>query len=984
MVGNKRTRLGRPMATNYSDARWVIVVLSVCQLAVPAYGQSEQRFFSTTGKMRVEVLDAAGKPLPEAKLHVSVWTNDKSFNANQDYVCDTAGVAEIALPMEVQIVRIWASTKGHAGMFANIASQQDKELTIPEKFTFRLSPGTVMSGRVLDEAKKPIAGVKVQIDYAYQHFKPENFTVPSISDSQTTTDAEGRWRFETIMPGSDVKVRLNLTHPDYVSDKARQIGGEIASKQGITEWQMRDGSAVIMMQRGHRITGKVLDSAGQAVANALVAWGEDAYARLGSQDTRTKPDGSFQLGAVPAGPTRLTIITDKAMPQTRKIEVDGALQPIEIQLQQGKRLKIRFVDGSGRPVPDVRVGITRWRGQQSMFFEGINNLFDAIAPMRSNSEGIFEWTAAPDDGVQYAFTKQGFAHAEASLTASDDSEHVQTLHRLLDMSGTVKDATTGLPIDKFLAIPVIHFSPEFPMINRGDAKRQSGGKFSLRYDRTDIEHGLQIEAPGYFTWRTSQRYKMGDTSPKLDIRLHPAAPQVGRVLDANGHPVKDAEVYVATAYQQLDLSSLQDRGGDHHDNYHVTADANGRFEIVGQMERYAVVVIAPEGFAQVERQAGELPGEVRIQPWAKVTGELVEAGEPAKGCMVHLFPIRPRVDDDPRVDIRFSAATAADGSFTFERVPPLPSQLQGFLHFSVESPLMSSRHMPLDLSPGDERHVVLGGGGAQITGKLLVENLPAGFDYHFSSSYLVAKRSGIAPPPAISAAGFDWRKGWTDAWRNSPEGSTYFKTLHAWFVKPTTDGRFRISGVEPGEYELAVNLFGSTEGCLVHPLATRVIPLTVKAGDTSLDLGTLPIPTLLLPKVGDLAPDFEFTTLEGSPGRLSGLRGRYVLLDFWATWCGPCVAKLSEVERLRERFDADKKLEVVGLNLDADRSRLETFLQSSKIPWTHVPLGEWSTTTIPRQFAISGIPAYVLIDPSGRIAAQENSLEKIEAALREK
>jgi thiol-disulfide isomerase/thioredoxin len=190
--------------------------------------------------------------------------------------------------------------------------------------------------------------------------------------------------------------------------------------------------------------------------------------------------------------------------------------------------------------------------------------------------------------------------------------------------------------------------------------------------------------------------------------------------------------------------------------------------------------------------------------------------------------------------------------------------------------------------------------------------------------------------------------------------------------------------VEPGDYELAVSLYGTVEGCMVHPLATRVIPITVKPSEALLDLGSLSIPSLNLPKIGDLAPDFEFTTLDGSSSRLSHLRGRYVLLDFWATWCGPCVAKLSEVERLREGFSAQKKLEVVGLNLDTDRSRLESFLQSTKLPWVHVPLGDWATTSIPRQFAISGIPAYVLIDPSGRITAQENSLEKIAAVLSEK
>jgi len=580
-----------------------------------------------------------------------------------------------------------------------------------ETFTFRLSPGSVMSGRVLDEAGKPIAGVKVSIDYAYGHFKPENFVVPSISDSQTTTDAEGRWRFETIMPGSDVKVRLRLTHPDYVSDKVRQIGGEIASKQSVTEWQIRDGSAVIVMQRGYVVTGKVMDSAGHPVENALVAWGEDAYARLGSQDTRTKADGSFQLGAVPAGSTRLTVITDKGMPQTRKIEVGEALQPIDIRLQPGKRLKIRFVDNAGQPIPDVHVGITRWRGQQSMFFEGSNNLFEAISPLRSDRDGIFDWTWAPDDEVHFVFSGKGFSSADASLAASD-SEHAQTLHRLLTISGTVKDATTGRPIDRFLAIPIIHFSPDFPMVERQDAKRQSGGKFSLGYDRTDIEHGLQIEAPGYLTWRTSQRFKMGDKKPTLDVRLQPTKPYAGRVLDSAGQPVSDAAVFVATAYQHLDLSDLKNRGGDFHSNYDLSTDAEGRFEIVGQMERYALVVVANQGFTQVERQAGDLPGELRIQPWARVTGELVEAGEPVKGCTVRLFPIRSRADDNPRVDIQFSETTLSDGTFTFDRVPPVPSQVHGDLHFSVESPLMSSRYMPMALLPGEERQVVLGGGGA--------------------------------------------------------------------------------------------------------------------------------------------------------------------------------------------------------------------------------------------------------------------------------
>src|SRR4051794_36118626 len=101
MIG-ERSRHNRPMAAKHSHGLWAVLALGLWLLTSPAYGQRERRLFPTTGKMRVEVRDATGEPLSQAKLKVSVWTNDDSFKANRDYVCDTSGVAEIALPKEVQ------------------------------------------------------------------------------------------------------------------------------------------------------------------------------------------------------------------------------------------------------------------------------------------------------------------------------------------------------------------------------------------------------------------------------------------------------------------------------------------------------------------------------------------------------------------------------------------------------------------------------------------------------------------------------------------------------------------------------------------------------------------------------------------------------------------------------------------------------------------------------------------------------------------
>jgi thiol-disulfide isomerase/thioredoxin len=307
-----------------------------------------------------------------------------------------------------------------------------------------------------------------------------------------------------------------------------------------------------------------------------------------------------------------------------------------------------------------------------------------------------------------------------------------------------------------------------------------------------------------------------------------------------------------------------------------------------------------------------------------------------------------------------------------------------FLHFSVDSPLKSSQSLPLRPLPGEELQVELGGTGAEVIGQLALEEQSSGeFDYHFSLSYLVARRPGAEPPPSLAAKGFDWRTGWSDAWRSSQEGGAYLNTLHHWFVKPDPDGRFRISGVAPGDYEFAVCLYSATEGCLVHPLGQKVIPVSVPEGQSTLDLGTLSIPSLTVPKVGDLAADFPFVDSSGKQTMLSDLRGKTVLLDFWATWCGPCIAGLEQVEQLRRQFGDDEKLVVVGVNLDADQERARDFPATRQLPWRHAMLGDWSTTDIPKRYAVSSIPAYVLIAPDGRILAQEYSLDKVAAMLQE-
>ncbi len=926
---------------------------------------------TTEGSMKIIVVDADGRPVPEAQIHASVWTDDEAFRAIRDYTTDAQGEATADLPNTLWILRLWASKKGYAGRFISMETDANvHEIVIPKEFTFRLPKGTTLGGVVKDEEGHPIKGAQVEVSYQSGGGRSETNSVHPSFQENTTTDADGRWKVEDAPPGDEIEFSIGVTHPDYLSD---DLLGELERKEAITTRALRDQTATIVMQRGKEITGTITDPGGKPVANAIVTWGDRPS---GPKLSRTNAEGVYRFGNVPAGNTTLAVVADKWMPSSRNLEIANKTQTANFQLQPGKKLRIKFVDRAGGPIPEVFVLIEAWRGAHL-----INNFKpqvpDTTIPGKANADGVFEWSFAPDDAVSYRFNQTGFAEARASITA-DDSEHVQVLDRVLRISGRVRDATTGKPVDRFLLMPVRFFRPDQPYSARWRAQQQNSDEFGLEFDSTDFPNGIQIEAPGYLPYR-SVSFRVGDADPELDIRLQPAERYEGRVVDQRGRPLKDAHVYVGTACEQLSLENNAP-SQEWNANYRVQTDLNGTFEIAAQIDRYGLIIVAPEGYAEVAREPSEKPGVIRVEPWAKVSGRLMQHGKPVPRYEVTLQPIRFRGPDEPRIFDNLQTTTSDDGSFVFERVPPVPCHVRADLHWSRDSTLSSSHSVPIRPKPGEEVHVTLSG-SVDVSGRLVAEDQPAGFDYHFSLSYLVARRAGIEPPESLAGKGFDWRKGWSDAWLHSQEGQAYLETLHHWFVKPEPDGRFTISGVEPGDYDLAINLYGKTEGCLVHAAATRVIRVSVKPGTRQLDLGELSIPSVAPPKAGDPASDFEFVQPDGTKGSLAALRGKYVLLDFWATWCGPCVAKLNEVERIRKQFAAQPGLTVLGVNLDEDQRRVRDVLKTRQLPWRHALLGEWSSTDVPRRYGVSGIPTYVLIDPQGRIAAHDFSLDPIAAAL---
>ena len=913
---------------------------------------------SAARELRVRVVDAVtGEPV--AGVHGS-YTLDNSQSKMFEF--DERGEFRIPLQPDTRWAYFFYRKEGFVERFVEFG-RSENEPPIPAAYTARLTAGLLVGGVVQDEAGKPVAGAEVALTFRSDDNQAGGY-------GHAKTDENGRWTFHGA-PDKPASIHVFTKHPDFVmSSFSHTIPG--ARFQELHEQRL-----ITKIQRGISLSGSVRDEQGQPIANAEVT--TDQFGLISG--TKSDPQGHFVLGGVKPGERQIKAIADGFAPQMLAVTADKDAAPIDLVLKKGQLLRGRVVDRAGNPVANAALRLAQWRD--------VPNIGGFWA--RTDAEGRFTWNGAPDDAITLSVNKEGFQSVQLPVVANGQELQITiSSEPAILVRGTVVDDETGKPIDSFIA----HAEAQIDRMRSGHEATGRAGKYEIRLSEKGDHYLVRVRADGYLPAQ-SPLVAAGTEPLEFNLRLRKGKPFTGVLLEPDGHPAANADVVLHEIMAvQATNGRLQSSGS--REVVHVKTDSAGQFPLPPREGQMKIVAIHDSGWLEFKQPAPSPPQHFTLHQWAKIEGRLLKGNQPVVGETVVL---RPVVYADPITrevsalnSFRYEATTDDTGRFAFDRV--VDGKVEMYTEHRDESSdrAYNGAHgyaRTLDIQPGDQKTVQLGGSGCDVTGRLIIPQELK--DKHlmprFGELRLVAPQ--YIQPENFDSLTAEQRRQRRAAFEQSDAYRAYAARANTFMLFVQPDGHFDSDDVPPGDYVLNVNVQtpspADPSNYRLYASATREVHVPdMPEGPNGQELDAGPIPMSLhhYLEAGADAPAFEARTFDGKTVKLSDLRGKYVLLDFWATWCAPCVAEFNELETLQHDFAGDDRFVILSISTDEHMAEPARFLQVRKLPWLQAFAGDLEESSARRAFGVQGIPSLWLIGPDGKILAKEIDEDKVAQTLK--
>jgi thiol-disulfide isomerase/thioredoxin/protocatechuate 3,4-dioxygenase beta subunit len=957
---NRRKDNMRHPQTRWPSLLVVVVVLGFA--AFPANGR----------ELLLKVVDAkTGQPI--AGMKGSYWLDKQTVGGSRLFTTNEGG--EFVFPLEAATASI--SFSYHKEGYVEGLMRLGGEFAsgpIGETFTLKLQPGLVIGGMVQDEKGVAVEGARVQLT-----FMVHEGDLPSqqgVRYGNTVTGADGRWTFGGA-PASPTNIQVFTPHPDFVLKSAHHMfnGGQFDA--------MLQKTLVTQIQRGVTVTGTVLDEQGKPIAHSEVT--PDSFGLISA--TQTDDKGHFKLRGVAPGKGYVAAKADGYAPRMIDLDLAAGMPAQEIRLGPGRTLRGRVVDSNGKAVAGARVRIGRWRN------------VSYVGALTADADGRFVWNSAPEDEVTLMVAQSGSFDRDAVSATAGEKEVILTVAPVITLRISVVDDQTNQPIEKF----GVHVSGRMtPPLGRGGRvpggmtgwasdRLGTGGKFEMTSPQKADLFEVRISAAGYFP-ADSQPQAPIDGLVELDFRLKKGGGLQGNLLMPDGKPAAGADVVLmekgAATVENGILSDWAKTA-----NVTIKTDASGKFILPPRTGAMKLVIIHESGWSIVKLAAGDPLDNLKLRAWCIVEGQLMKGSKPWPGQTMTLRPQTERGDKlTERQLFRYEATTDPQGRFTFKRVIDGTSDVAIRLTVSTfggGTSYPESHGIPINLKPDEHlTGLQIGGTGRPVVAHVVTSEAlkSKGLVPEDASIYLTRPPSFV-PPVGWEDMTPEQKEALRSKHEQTPDWQHYKAAPKNFVALVRPDGTVRFDDIPSGQYTLSVsiNRRDPKDPTFLRAAASASKKLIIEEmpggrSDDPIDAGALVLDKTAEAhqfEPGQAAPAFGMTTFDAKPLKLADLHGKYVLIDFWATWCGPCIAEMKHIKRLQDTYAANPNLVILGVSVDDTQAEPTQFLQGRNLTWKQA----WAGPSAWQAWGISGIPSVWLIGPDGKIIAREIAPEELDQTL---